>query len=98
MSQHIIDSKKVEKIANLAKIEINKDQEFHFTEQLNNIIGWFNKLNEVDVSNVEPLLNVNDMILEMHQDEVSDGNKIEDVLKNAPDARYNYFAVPKVIE
>lgn len=98
MSKDIVDSAKIHKIANLAKIEINQDDELHFTEQLNNIIGWFDKLNEVDVSDVEPLMNVNEMNLASFADEVNDGDIVDDVLKNAPNAQYNYFAVPKVIE
>ncbi len=98
MSKDIIDSKKIQKIANLAKISIDKEFEPHFVDQLNNIISWFDKLNEKDVSQVQPLMNVNEMDLEMFEDKVVDGEITEEILKNAPDARYNYFAVPKVIE
>lgn len=98
MSSEIIDSKKIQKIANLAKIEIDKDQETHFAKQLENIITWFDKLDEVNVDNVEPLMNVNEAHLEMFQDEVLDGNIADEILKNAPQAQYNFFAVPKVIE
>ncbi len=98
MLKDIIDSKKIQKIANLAKIEVLKDEEPHLIEQLNNIINWFDKLNEINVDNVEPLMNVNEMNLEMFQDEISRNDTQEDVLKNAPNANYNYFTVPKVIE
>lgn len=98
MTQEIINSQKIQKIANLAKIEINKDQESHFVKQLENIISWFDKLDAVNVDEVKPLMNVNDSNLEMFEDEVSDGNIVDDILKNAPQPQYNFFAVPKVIE
>ena len=55
-------------------------------------------LNEVDTKNVEPLSNVHQMAMPMAQDIVSDGGITEQVLKNAPDAKYSYFTVPKMIE
>ncbi len=86
------------KISRLARIEVAKREKEALATQVGKIVGWFEKLNEVNTDNVEPLVNVHEMALDLKADAVSDGNIAADVLKNAPDAKYGYFAVPKVIE
>ena len=56
------------------------------------------QLNEVDVAGVEPMTSVTPMALKRRADMVDDGEKRDDVLANAPDAREGFFAVPKVVE
>ena len=53
---------------------------------------------EVDVEGVEPMTSVTPMRLPRREDVVTDGDQAEAVLKNAPDAREGFFAVPKVVE
>lgn len=92
-----ITQKDIEKISRLAQIEIKEEKEL-IASQINNVINWVEKLKEVDTQNVEPMINVHENSLILNNDEVSDGNIADDVLKNAPQALYGYFAVPKVIE
>ena len=92
-----ITQKDIEKISRLAQIEIKEEKEL-IASQINNVINWVEKLKEVDTQNVEPMINVHENSLNLNNDEVSDGNIADDVLKNAPQALYGYFAVPKVIE
>jgi aspartyl-tRNA(Asn)/glutamyl-tRNA(Gln) amidotransferase subunit C len=92
-----ITQKDIEKISRLAQIEIKDDKEILAT-QIENIINWIEKLNEVNTDNIEPMINVHNEPLYLNADEVSDGNIADDVLKNAPKQIYGYFAVPKVIE
>ena len=86
------------KIANLSKIEISQDDKTHLTTQINKIINWVEKLNEVKTDEVEVFTSPYDMKLRLEKDEISDGDIAEDVLKNSKGALYNYFSVPKVIE
>jgi aspartyl-tRNA(Asn)/glutamyl-tRNA(Gln) amidotransferase subunit C len=88
----------IKKISRLARIEIAPDKIDEMAKQVGNIINWVDKLNEVNTDNVEPLTNVNNMVLRLNEDKVSEGNIAEDVLKNAPNSKYGYFAVPKVID
>lgn len=88
----------VAKIARLSKIEIDQQQKLQLVDKLGKIMDWMEVLNEVNTKNIEPLLNVHQMTLEMAKDEVSDGGITEEIIKNSPDAKYNYFTVPKVIE
>ena len=88
----------INKISRLAKIELPKEGSESLIKQLNDIIGWADKLNEIEAKDVEPLTNVHGESLRLHKDEVLDGGITEDVLKNAPDAKYEYCTVRKVIE
>ena len=56
------------------------------------------QLNEVNVAGIEPMTSVTPMRLKRRQDAVTDGNIQTQILKNAPDAREGFFAVPKVVE
>lgn len=92
-----ITQKDIEKISRLAQIEIKDDKEI-LANQIENVINWIEKLNEVNTDNIEPMINVHNEALHLNADEVSDGNIADDILKNAPKQIYGYFAVPKVIE
>ena len=93
-----ISNKDIKKIAKLSKIEVDDNQIGDLSVKMKGIIDWVETLNEVNVDDVEPMFNVNDESLRMVEDEVSDGDIADDVLKNAKNSKYQYFAVPKVIE
>ncbi len=88
----------IKKASRLARIEIAEGDREELARQVGSIIGWVENLQEVNTDNVEPLTNIFDEALRLNKDEISDGNIAEEVLKNAKDAKYGYFAVPKVIE
>jgi aspartyl-tRNA(Asn)/glutamyl-tRNA(Gln) amidotransferase subunit C len=96
MSQ--VTKAEITKISRLARIEVSDSEKEALTTQVGKIIGWVDQLSEVNTDNVEILTNVHDMKLSMHEDKIADGGIAEDVLKNAENAKYGYFAVPKVIE
>jgi aspartyl-tRNA(Asn)/glutamyl-tRNA(Gln) amidotransferase subunit C len=93
-----VTEKDIKKAARLARIEVTEDSCNQLAAQVGGIIGWVEKLNEVNTDNVEALTSVHNMALFAAKDEISDGNKAEAVLKNAPNSKYGYFTVPKVIE
>lgn len=93
-----IDQATVAKIARLARIKIEDDKLAPLAGELNNIIGWVEQLDEVNTDNIEPMASVVDAKLRWRDDKVTDGDKADSVLKNAPKAEYGFFAVPKVIE
>lgn len=93
-----IDTETVKRVAFLSRLKID-DAKIEATEkEFNKILSWIEELNEVNTDNVEPLISVNDTTLRLRDDEITDGNCQEAVLKNAPDKEYDYFAVPKVVE
>ncbi len=94
-----ISKDKVKKIGNLAKIKLTNDEIEIYSAQLTQIVDFMNKLDEVDTSKVESVLNQN---LDHHSnrlnDIVEDGNYVEKILKYAPDSKEGFFTTIKVIE
>jgi aspartyl-tRNA(Asn)/glutamyl-tRNA(Gln) amidotransferase subunit C len=93
-----IDTDTARKVAKLARIRVEEADLPKLAEQLSGILGFMEQLNEVDVSEVEPMTSVTPMRLKRRADVVSDGNMQAAILANAPDAREGFFAVPKVVE
>ena len=63
-----------------------------------NMFKFIEQLNEVDVTGVEPMISVTPMRLKRRVDVVTDGDRQDKVMANAPDVREGFFAVPKVVE
>jgi len=93
-----VDKSTVAKIARLARIHVPDDRQESLASELNGILDWVAELNEVDTDNVEPLANVTGHPLPMREDVVTDGNRIDEVLANVPEAAGGFFVVPKVVE
>ena len=93
-----VDTATVKHIAKLARIAVSDEEVDALAPELNNILGWIEQLQEVDVSGVEPMTAVIPNRLRLRTDEVTDGGYRDQVLANAPNAEHGFFAVPKVIE
>jgi aspartyl-tRNA(Asn)/glutamyl-tRNA(Gln) amidotransferase subunit C len=93
-----VDAATVRHIAKLARIAVSDAEVEALAPELNNILGWIEQLQEVDVEGVEPMTAVIPNKLRLRDDAVTDGCKRDDVLANAPVAEHGFFAVPKVIE
>jgi aspartyl-tRNA(Asn)/glutamyl-tRNA(Gln) amidotransferase subunit C len=93
-----IDHQIVKKIAKLSKIKINQEEADIFSKELNSILKWIDELQEVNTDGVEPLQSVVSLELPKREDNVTDGNIRDEVIKNASISKYGCFVVPKVIE
>jgi len=93
-----IDIETARKVAKLARIRVEEDELEGLAGEFNAILGFIEQLGEVDVETVEPMTSVTPMRLKRRQDGVTDGGYPDKILKNAPDAREGFFAVPKVVE
>ena len=93
-----IDTDTARKVASLARIAVPEANLPALADELSHILDFMEQLNEVDVDGVEPMTSVTPMRLKRRDDAVTDGNMPERILKNAPDAREGFFAVPKVVE
>lgn len=89
--------KDVEHIAGLARLELSDEEKEKFTHQLNQILTYVEKLNELDTTNVEPLSHVIELKNRFREDRVEPGLTPEEALRNAPSRTDKYFKVPKVI-
>jgi aspartyl-tRNA(Asn)/glutamyl-tRNA(Gln) amidotransferase subunit C len=93
-----VDAQTVRRIAHLARIAVADDEVEHLKGELNAILAWVEQLQAVDVAGVEPMTSVTPMVMKMRTDEVTDGGKPEDIVKNAPQSEDHFFLVPKVVE
>ncbi len=93
-----IDKSTLERVAYLARIKINESDIDSIASELNNIMSWIEKLNEVDIDNIEPMTGVLNVPLREREDKVNDGGYHDKVVKNSPEKIGNSFSVPKVIE
>ncbi len=92
-----VTDKMIEKVAHLAKLNVPDAEKESLKADLQKMINFVNKLNEVDTTGVEPLLHMSDNINKMREDEVKDALSVTDALKNAPVQDGSFFKVPKVI-
>lgn len=93
-----IDIDTARRVAHLARIRVEESELPALAGELSNILTFMEQLNEVDVEGVEPMTSVTPMRLKRRQDVVTEGEMQDKILKNAPDAREGFFAVPKVVE
>jgi aspartyl-tRNA(Asn)/glutamyl-tRNA(Gln) amidotransferase subunit C len=93
-----VNTEQVRHIAKLARIAMSDAEVEAMVPELNNILGWVEQLGEVNTDGVEALTAVIDQKLRLRDDEVTDGDKRNAVLANAPEGQHGFFAVPKVIE
>ena len=93
-----VDKQTVRKVARLARIAVPEERLEPLAAELNGILAWIEQLNEVDVEGVEPMTTPVKMTLPMREDKVTDGNKRDQVLANAPRTEDGFFVAPKVVE
>ncbi|HUF57606.1 MAG TPA: Asp-tRNA(Asn)/Glu-tRNA(Gln) amidotransferase subunit GatC [Thermohalobaculum sp.] len=93
-----IDTDTVRRIAHLSRIAVEEEELAALAGELNGILGWIEQLNEVDIEGVEPMTTATPRTLRRRADEATEGDRRDDVLRNAPETRDGFFVVPKVVE
>ncbi|WNC15612.1 Asp-tRNA(Asn)/Glu-tRNA(Gln) amidotransferase subunit GatC [Brevibacillus brevis] len=93
-----ITRKEVEHVANLARLQLTEEEAERYTKDLNAILEFAAKLNELDTSNVPPTSHATDVKNVMRDDVNRPSLPREEVLKNAPDHEEGQFKVPAVFE
>lgn len=92
-----ITPKKIDELAHLARLEFDTEQKIKIKSDLERIVGFFDKLSEVDTSGVEPLIYMSDRQNNLREDVVKEEINQKQALKNAPGKDSDYFKVPKFI-
>ncbi|QYR62908.1 Asp-tRNA(Asn)/Glu-tRNA(Gln) amidotransferase subunit GatC [Fusobacterium animalis] len=92
-----LTKEEVLKIAKLSKLSFEEKEIEKFQIELNDILKYIDMLNEVDTSEVEPLVYINEAVNNFREKEEKPSLKIEKVLLNAPESAENAIVVPKVI-
>ncbi|GBD55771.1 Asp-tRNA(Asn)/Glu-tRNA(Gln) amidotransferase subunit GatC [Gluconobacter wancherniae] len=93
-----LDAKTVTRIARLARIGLAPEEVNALRQDMGSIIDWVEQLNEVDVTDVPPMIGTGLAKPRLREDCVTDGNRRDDVLSNAPDREGPFYTVPKVVE
>lgn len=85
-------------VAELARLELTAEESSTFQNQLEAILGYIDKLSELDVEGIEPTAHASPVFDRIREDIALPGITTEDFLKNAPDTAGDQLRVPKVIE
>ena len=93
-----IDKNQVKKVAKLSRISLEDNKIDSLSKDLDSILTFVEKLNELDTKEVKTLKSIADKTLEARNDIVDDGKIKNDILKNSPEKNEDFFIVPKVIE
>jgi len=88
----------VQRVAMLARLRLTADEESEFTGQLDDILAYMDKLNELDTANVELFNHAIDNLSALRDDKVTNRPNTDALLANAPDRDETFFKVPKIIE
>ena len=93
-----IDAEQVRKVAKLARLALTDAEIEEFTGQLGAILGYVEKMNELDTTGVEPLAHCLPISNILRTDEVRPSLGTEMTLSNAPDSDGPFFKVPKILD
>lgn len=88
----------VKYVAHLARLHLTPEEEQKFGAQLGNVLGYIEKLKEVDISGVEPTAHAFPLVNVTRPDETRPSLSNEEALRNAPAQANGLFIVPKIVE
>ncbi|MBM7871889.1 aspartyl-tRNA(Asn)/glutamyl-tRNA(Gln) amidotransferase subunit C [Clostridium pascui] len=93
-----VSKKDVEYVAELARIELTEEEKEGLLVDLNNVLNYMEKLNELNTDDTDIIVNPCYIENKFREDEVEESMNIEDVMNNAPERLEEYIKVPNVIE
>lgn len=94
----LVNDALIDKLARLSRLSFDEAEKEEIKNDLQKMISFVEKLNELDLSNVEPLVHVTDAVNVFREDEIKGSISREDAFRNAPVHDGSYFKVPKVIK
>lgn len=93
-----IDSKLVDHITGLARLSLSEDEKEAMVADLSKILAYIEKLNELDISGVEPTSHVLELVNVLREDKPRPSIASDEALLNAPDRADDFYRVPRIIE
>lgn len=93
-----LDQETIKRIATLARLKLSTDRIGPMQQDLNNILHFIDQLNEADTSYASEMVEGHGAIMPFRSDQVTDGDCVDKILRNAPEVTCNMFVVPKVVE
>jgi aspartyl-tRNA(Asn)/glutamyl-tRNA(Gln) amidotransferase subunit C len=98
MPESKITLEQVRHVALLARLELSPQDENRLRTDMDEMLAYVDKLNELDTKNIAPTTQVGEAGTPMRDDEVTNRPDADAILANAPSRDRNYFKVPKIIE
>ena len=92
-----IDISEVEQVARLARLKVSPEHATRLMNEMNNILVYMEKLNELDTSGIQPMAHPLTLATPYREDRAKDSLDPEKSLANAPAKDGSFFLVPKVI-
>ncbi len=93
-----IDIKQIEQVANLSRIKLTDNEKNVFREQLTDILGYIEKLNELDTDDVQPMAYATSIKNVFREDQQESSFPRQKILELSPSSANGFFKVPKVLE
>lgn len=93
-----ITLEQAKKVAFLSRIHFSDSHLEKITKELDGVLRWIEKIQGINTDSINPLVNPNDEALTFLEDVADNNNLQQEMLKNAPKAKYGYFVVPRVME
>jgi len=93
-----LSKEEVDKLAHLARLDFSEAEKEAIVNDMDKILGFVDKINELDLEGVEPLIYLSEERNVLRKDEAQDLVTIDEALKNAPDRDTDFFRVPKVLK
>ena len=93
-----VNNKLIQDIAKLSKLKFDDSAEEKMKADLEKMLAFVDKLNEIDTEGVNPLIYMSEEINVLREDKISENTSQEDALKNAPEKDSDYFKVPTVLK
>lgn len=93
-----VNDEMIDKLAHLARLRFNKEEKQGIRTDLQRMITFVEKLNELDLDKVEPLLHLSSEVNVLREDEIKGSINRQEALINAPVHDEKFFKVPKVIK
>ena len=94
----MITRKDVEHVAKLSQIKFEEKELEKFTKQLEDIVGFIDKLSELNTEGIEPTSSVIPMVNVTREDSIRPSFIQEKALSNAPDKEIGHYKIPKIME
>ena len=98
MAQERINLEQVRHVARLARLELAPAEEQRLQSEMSEMLGYVDKLNELDTGEIEPTAQVGEAGTPMREDKVTNPAAADAMLSNAPASEGFFFKVPKIIE
>ncbi len=88
----------VDKIAHLARLQIDESQVDHYARSLSDILALVDQMNDIDTSGVEPMAHPQHATQRLREDVVTESDRREDFQRHAPAVENGLYLVPRVVE